>query len=691
MAGLFSRLKVWMAKEVLTYSDLNQEFDNVIANSDAEHIGGYSETTTDMRAQTNPGSVGSESLATSVAGELERLRYAIARITGKTYWYEAPNRSLQSIYSNARHIFSPSVDYDSSVSGGGIGEVISAGIYDSLGFSDLDFKSSTNTKFSAYSLQNPTTSPRYFYLDPGRLAGASNSYAFWFRNFAAGDTILFNPVLGLRVYLNLSGYIQADLTLRTTTGSNKDVQSIVGTTSLAGGTSFKHLLITYRVSGSPGDSLSLYVDGTLVGSISTSLAVNVPHRNERMFLMGSNTSRTSIKNYNANVIPDSDGWTLTQSGGSSSVSGGILNLSTTTGTNRYYTYTDSARSSPVWYEFKFKLPKINSYSSTPFATRSSYLDFFARTSGDTKGWHMSLTPNLITISQGNGLVFAGGASVEIPHNCSEWTVITVQQTTTLTSVYVNGVLRASFLTQPDATANTLFGFGKTETAAPGVSGIEIEYVRYGSGSGVISPNSVNTQQISDFVAFKGTLSDQTVISSLQSSSPFSIYGIESDSKQREVNHVSSHYKVITAGGAASDVIGTGATGFVRPVKFFSDGKTPITVAAVISGSNSASGAATNHRHTMYLRFEGNGVFTSIAGQPEQGFSASTQVLSAVPRFLTDMSSVPASAKFPINMSVVHSQVFPPGENSVSVVVYTDGSASFGTMIVDQTTVSIFAL
>ena len=37
---------------------------------------------------------GSESQATSLAGELERLRFIIKEITGKTYWYESPDSSL---------------------------------------------------------------------------------------------------------------------------------------------------------------------------------------------------------------------------------------------------------------------------------------------------------------------------------------------------------------------------------------------------------------------------------------------------------------------------------------------------------------------------------------------------------------------------------------------------------------------
>ncbi len=58
-------------------------------------LGDYSATAAQMRLQTDPGELGSESLATSMAGELERLRYALydaklALDPTIAYWYETP-------------------------------------------------------------------------------------------------------------------------------------------------------------------------------------------------------------------------------------------------------------------------------------------------------------------------------------------------------------------------------------------------------------------------------------------------------------------------------------------------------------------------------------------------------------------------------------------------------------------------
>jgi len=99
MAGLYSRVKSWVTKEILTAADLNAEFDNVINNFIPTQIDDYSASVSEMQTQTDPGSVGSESQPTNLAGEIERLRYAIDGIIGKTYWYDTPAISVEQISS----------------------------------------------------------------------------------------------------------------------------------------------------------------------------------------------------------------------------------------------------------------------------------------------------------------------------------------------------------------------------------------------------------------------------------------------------------------------------------------------------------------------------------------------------------------------------------------------------------------
>lgn len=93
MGATFSRIKNWTA-EILTNSDLNAEIDNILNNLTPAGTDDYSTNTTAMRISTDPGEDGTESLATSLAGELERIRFSIEEMKGTTYWYETAANSL---------------------------------------------------------------------------------------------------------------------------------------------------------------------------------------------------------------------------------------------------------------------------------------------------------------------------------------------------------------------------------------------------------------------------------------------------------------------------------------------------------------------------------------------------------------------------------------------------------------------
>jgi len=90
----YAKFQTWAEDEDVTTADLNNQFDTERANLMPQGVDDYSATQAQMRVTTNPGPVGSESLATSTAGEIERLRYQLKAITGGTQWYEAPSTSL---------------------------------------------------------------------------------------------------------------------------------------------------------------------------------------------------------------------------------------------------------------------------------------------------------------------------------------------------------------------------------------------------------------------------------------------------------------------------------------------------------------------------------------------------------------------------------------------------------------------
>lgn len=106
--------KTWIAGETLTAADLNNSM-QVIPNSNIpEDIDDFSVNATEMQTQTDPGESGSESLATSLSEELARLRFAHKDATGKTYWYQTPSSTIETIV-NGTQTFAGAKTFSSAV------------------------------------------------------------------------------------------------------------------------------------------------------------------------------------------------------------------------------------------------------------------------------------------------------------------------------------------------------------------------------------------------------------------------------------------------------------------------------------------------------------------------------------------------------------------------------------------------
>ena len=71
----------------LTAAIYNGDHQNHIDNQTPQMTDDYSTNAAEMQSTANPGGVGTESLATSLAGEIERLRYVIKTMHGGVQWY----------------------------------------------------------------------------------------------------------------------------------------------------------------------------------------------------------------------------------------------------------------------------------------------------------------------------------------------------------------------------------------------------------------------------------------------------------------------------------------------------------------------------------------------------------------------------------------------------------------------------
>lgn len=86
MAGLYSHT-TRSTGTTLTASIYNTDHQNHIDNHVPAQMDDYSATVTEMKTNTDPGEVGTESQATTLAGEIERLRAMIRELKGTAQWY----------------------------------------------------------------------------------------------------------------------------------------------------------------------------------------------------------------------------------------------------------------------------------------------------------------------------------------------------------------------------------------------------------------------------------------------------------------------------------------------------------------------------------------------------------------------------------------------------------------------------
>lgn len=80
----------------LTAAIYNADHNNHITNLVPDKMDDWSQDATQMQLQTDPGEQGTESLATSLAEEIQRIRFALKEMKGVTYWYESADQTLNS-------------------------------------------------------------------------------------------------------------------------------------------------------------------------------------------------------------------------------------------------------------------------------------------------------------------------------------------------------------------------------------------------------------------------------------------------------------------------------------------------------------------------------------------------------------------------------------------------------------------
>lgn len=96
MPGLYSITPRTLGENI-TPQKYNADHQNHIENATPQMHDDYSASVAQMQTVTDPGEVATESLPTSLAGEIERLRFIIKEITGGAQWYTSPSTSLEAV------------------------------------------------------------------------------------------------------------------------------------------------------------------------------------------------------------------------------------------------------------------------------------------------------------------------------------------------------------------------------------------------------------------------------------------------------------------------------------------------------------------------------------------------------------------------------------------------------------------
>lgn len=89
---------------ILTANIYNTDHQNHIDNGVPDQFDDYSASVAQMQSTVDPGEVGSESQATTLAGELQRLRFIIAEITAETQWYTSPAATLKNFTGESSNV-----------------------------------------------------------------------------------------------------------------------------------------------------------------------------------------------------------------------------------------------------------------------------------------------------------------------------------------------------------------------------------------------------------------------------------------------------------------------------------------------------------------------------------------------------------------------------------------------------------
>lgn len=511
MPGNYLRSNVESAGNILTAANYNAEHDNHITNATPAGLDDYSATVAEARTQTSPGTYASPSLATSTAGELERLRYQLGQAIGgsNTSWLDAPttNLGLLSQPSAQLHI---GLEFDGAKGGASsqtdaLAKFINqGGIINALSLSSADVASadfgSTNAKFGTYSYSLGAGNILAF---PGHHGNPiKGGISAWFRNLAAGDYIAYNPLLGIELYADgAAGRLTARITEKTdATESTKTVHTVQGSSTRTAITAFHNVVMNFRCNDEDGagtDTIELYYDNDTEASAITGADIDINSGNGGIWFFGAQRNDPTWDHvYAASTEPENhtDGIWTSNGTPNATVGGGVLNIATTSTNTGYHSTTSLIDLTQQTIDFKLQVNDAgvrNLITSTP-----GYYVVLKDTAVDRSilvGFHSDSVS--ISFQEGS----TNNVMDEIQVNTKEWHTYRLTSTggggadsDVTIKFYIDGQCVFSRVNELEDTDASTLSFGDHSSTADENCDVNLEYIKI-YDAGAIPPVAVSTQ------------------------------------------------------------------------------------------------------------------------------------------------------------------------------------------------------
>lgn len=535
-SGLYSRVFVEVDGNTIFAARYNSEHDNHITNANPSSHGGFSDDVTQMQLTADPGEVGTESLAASLADELKRIRFAIKEIKGTSNWYPTPVTNLSSLATVANQL-AIGLEFEGNKGGASSTTDVLAkfinqgGIINALSLVSADVAAadfdSTNKKFGTYSYilgaGNILAYPGW-YNNP-----IKGSISCWYRNLSAGDYIAYNPLLGIELFLDsVSGRQTALITEKTAaTESTKTTNQVQGSSTRSGVAAFHNATMKWRCNdenGASTDLLEQEYDGVDEGTQLATQDLDIVPGDGGIWFIGAKKNRPTWTHfYAASGLPTAHSSPWTSNGTpNATVSAGVLNIATAAGTTGFFSKTGAPLTGVNLANFTMEIKtSVVSVSQQSAVNQQLYM-FNVRDDSMDRGVELHFWKDHILLCSSGSTTISWECQVDMTQS-HIFTLTTSGSPDPTMNLYIDGMLvysRANNIA--DATANDTIAFG--DQVAAGDVNCNIEWV--GFVDTVTPPIAVSAGGNIDSFGVVSAVIDDATIASLQSNQVTQVFGTE---------------------------------------------------------------------------------------------------------------------------------------------------------------------